>query len=82
MWYVYILRTQAGSLYTGVTNNPARRLKAHQEGRGGRFTRGFGARELVYSVAVPSRSAALKREAEIKKWRREKKLALIAGEIV
>jgi putative endonuclease len=77
MWHVYILKTKKGQLYTGVTNNLERRMKAHQDGKGARFTRSFGVDRIVYSQRFRSRSKALQREAQIKSWSREQKLALI-----
>lgn len=77
MWYVYILECRNKTLYTGITNDLARRLKAHREGKGAKFTRSFRVKKLVYSEKRRTRSAAAKREAEIKGWPRERKIALI-----
>lgn len=77
-YFVYLLECKDGSLYTGVTTDVARRLVEHTEGKGGRYTRAKGVKKIVYTEEQPSRSAAQKREAEIKSWSREKKLALIA----
>ena len=79
VWYVYLLRCGDGSLYTGVTNDLSRRLAAHQAGRGAKYTRSRLPVELVYREAVPDRSAALRREAAIKRMDRRAKLALIAA---
>ena len=78
-WYVYILRCGDGSLYTGISDDVPRRLAAHRAGKGAKYTRGRGPLELVYTQALPDKSAALRREAEIKKLRREEKEKLIAG---
>jgi putative endonuclease len=77
MWYVYILRCNNDTLYTGVTTDLKRRFREHQAGEGAQYTRAFGAKELVYSEQHETRSAAQKREAEIKGWSREQKLTLI-----
>jgi len=77
VYYVYILRCKDGSLYTGITTDVRRRLKEHQKGSGGSYTRAHGAVKMLYKEAAATRSAALKREAEIKRFRREKKLKLI-----
>ena len=77
MWHVYILECENKSLYTGITNDLKRRFDAHVSGKGGSFTRAFGAAKILYSEKWPDRSAALKREAEIKSWKRFKKLNLI-----
>jgi putative endonuclease len=76
-WQVYILRCADGTLYTGVTNDLARRLRRHGEGRASRYTRSRLPVELVHSEAARHRSAALKREAAIKSLPRAEKLALI-----
>ena len=79
-YIVYLLRCGDGSLYTGCTNNLARRLRAHQSGRGAKYTRSRLPVELVYREAAEDRSAALRREKAIKAMTRAEKLALIAGE--
>ena len=75
--YVYILRCGDGSLYTGWTDDPDRRLKAHQSGRGARYTRAHLPVEMIYCEELPDRSRAMKREWEIKQLTREEKLKLI-----
>ena len=77
---VYILRCRDGSLYTGSAKDLVRRLAAHRSGKGAKYTRSRLPVELVYQEAAPDRSAALRREAEIKRLTRPQKLALIAGE--
>ena len=79
VWTVYILRCGDGSLYTGISDDVLRRLAAHRAGKGAKYTRGRGPLELVYTQALPDKSAALRREAEIKRLRREEKEKLIAG---
>ena len=76
-YYVYLLRCGDGSLYTGYTDDVERRLAVHQSGKGAKYTRSRLPVELVYSEALPDKSAALRREAAIKKLPREKKLELI-----
>lgn len=78
-WTVYILRCGDGTLYTGVTCDLPRRLAAHQSGKGAKYTRSRPPVELVYREAAADKSAALRREAAIKRLDRRKKLALIAG---
>ena len=77
-WYVYMLRCGDGILYTGITDDVERRLAAHRSGKGAKYTRGRGPLELVYTEEQPDKSAALRREVQIKKLRREQKEALIA----
>ena len=76
-WYVYILRCGDGTLYTGATDDVDRRLAAHRAGRGAKYTRGRGPLELVYVEEQPDKSAALRRELEIKRLRREQKEQMI-----
>lgn len=79
MYYVYILRTSAGTLYVGQTNNLEKRLKEHKSRsvRSSKYVRSFTSFELVYKEEFVTRSEALKREYEIKQWPRAKKEALI-----
>jgi len=77
MWFVYILRCSDESFYTGITNDLAKRLKKHDQGRGARYTRCHRPLELVYVECVRDRSAALRREAAIKKLNRAAKRRLI-----
>lgn len=80
MYYVYILKCRDKTLYTGSTNDLENRLKAHNTGKGAKYTRGRGPVEIVYQETCPDRSAALKREAKIKRYSREKKLDLIRSQ--
>ncbi len=75
-WFVYILRCGDGTLYTGMTDQIPRRLAAHRAGRGAKYTRGRGPLVLCYAESCPDKSAALRREREIKALPRGKKLAL------
>ncbi len=77
-WIVYLLRCRDGSLYTGITNDLSRRLALHRAGKGGAYTRSRRPLRLVYEEGQPSRSAALRREAAIKRLGRREKLALLA----
>ena len=78
-WSVYVLRCRDGSLYTGITNNLPRRLRAHRAGRGAAYTRSRLPLRLVYVEWRRSRGAALRREAAIKRLPRRQKLSLIAS---
>ena len=77
MWYLYILRCGDGTLYTGITTDVHRRLEAHRQGRGAKYTRGRGPLELVYQEEWGSHSEALRREASVKRLPRAEKEALI-----
>ena len=79
-WWVYMLRCQDGTLYTGATCDIPRRLAAHNSGKGAKYTRGRGPVELVYREACGEKSAALRREAAVKRLSREEKLRLM-GEV-
>ena len=79
MYQVYILRCGDGTLYTGITNDLPRRLAAHSSGRGAKYTRGRLPVELVWHEEQPDKSAALRRELQIKALSRAEKLRLIAG---
>lgn len=74
---MYILKNPDGLLYTGITNDMARRLKAHNTGRGARYTKGKGPWEVAYTEPAEGHGAALRREAAIKKAGRAYKLRLI-----
>lgn len=77
-WFVYIIEASDGSLYTGVTTDIARRFAEHGDNRrGARFFRGRQPLRVVYSESLPDRSSAQKRESDIKKLTRKKKLELI-----
>lgn len=78
-WTVYLLRCGDGSLYTGITNNLARRLARHRAGTASAYTRSRRPLRLVYEEDQPSRSAALRREAAVKRLPRRAKLALARG---
>ena len=75
-WLVYLLRCRDGSLYTGITTDLPRRLAAHAAGRASRYTRSRLPVTLAYAEPQPSHSAALKREAAIKRLRRAQKKTL------
>lgn len=76
MYHVYILLCEDKSLYTGITTDVTRRFKEHRAGTGGHYTRSHKPKKILYEEEVATRSAALKREAEIKSWPREKKMQL------
>ena len=78
-YFVYLLACKDGSIYTGITTDTARRLREHQKGNGGHYTSAHKAQRMIYTEQHPSRSAALRREAEIKRWRRGKKIALASS---
>lgn len=77
MFYVYILECVDKTLYVGSTNDLKRRLKQHNESKSGaHYTKIRRPVKMVYSEKIGSVGEALKREAEIKRWKRVEKLAL------
>ena len=77
MNYTYILRCSDGTFYTGWTNHLDERVRAHNEGRGAKYTRGRGPVELVYYECLETKEEALRREYEIKQMSRMEKIRLI-----
>jgi len=76
-WYVYILRCKNGTFYSGITSNIKRRFLEYKEGGGGRYTRLSKMDEMVYWEKCDTKEEALRREKQIKGWRKDKKLNLI-----
>lgn len=77
MYFIYMLECGDKSLYTGITNDLKRRFEQHKSGKGGHYTRSKEIVNIVYTEEHPDRSSALRREAQIKGWTRQKKLNLI-----
>ena len=77
MHFEYIVRCVDGTLYTGYTRHPERRVAVHNAGRGGKYTAGRRPVTLVYWESCRSRSAALKREYQVKQLTRAQKDALV-----
>lgn len=75
-YWVYILRCADDTLYTGISNDVEKRIATHNEGSGAKYTRSRRPVTLLYSEECADKSAALRREIEIKKLSRAKKLAL------
>ena len=82
-YFVYILRTSSDTLYIGQTNNFEKRLKEHQSKstKSAKYIRYFDSFKLVYSERFTTRKEAMQREAQLKKWTRAKKEAIIAGSL-
>lgn len=78
-YYLYILRCRDGTLYIGVTNDMAQRLRRHRQGTGSAYTRAHPPKKIVYHETFDSYRTACRREAQLKKWRRDKKERLILG---
>lgn len=76
-WKLYILRCDDDTLYTGVTTDVERRFAEHQAGKASRYTRGRLPVTLVYQEQAATRSAALRREAAVKRMTRREKIRLV-----
>jgi putative endonuclease len=74
--YVYILLCADGTLYTGYTTEPARRLGEHNSGKGSKYTRSRLPVRLVHLEELSSRGEALRREVRIKRMSRKEKRSL------
>lgn len=73
-WFLYVIETDGGRLYTGITTDVERRFAEHESGRGARFMRGRKRFLLRYQQKIGSRSLALKAEYAFKQLRRSQKL--------
>ena len=78
-WFVYIVRCRDGSLYTGATNDLDKRVRAHNDGKGARYTRSRRPVELVFSRRARDKSSALRQEYRLKQLTRAEKLALTSA---
>ncbi|HCM91327.1 MAG TPA: hypothetical protein DIS78_01995 [Lachnospiraceae bacterium] len=76
-YYTYIVRCSDNTLYTGYTNDLDNRIKAHNLGRGAKYTRGRGPVELVYFEEYPTKEEAMSREWHIKRLTRPEKDKII-----
>lgn len=76
--YVYIMSSESGTLYVGFTGDIRHRAGQHKEKRVEGFSRRYGVDRLIYFEEFGDKSAALRREKQIKGWRREKKVDLVS----
>jgi len=76
-WMVYILKCSDGTFYTGISNNLKARIEKHNSGKGAKYTKPRRPVNLVYSEICSDKSSSLKREMQIKKLSRQKKMDLI-----
>jgi putative endonuclease len=80
MHYVYLIECLDGFIYTGMTQNPFRRLEEHKTGnRGANFTRKHGVSGVIHIEKYSTKQEAYKREWEIKLWNHQSKIALASG---
>jgi putative endonuclease len=78
-WFVYLVRAANGSLYCGISDDPARRFAKHQSGKGARFFLSSPAMALVYTERCRDKSDALRQERLIKKLKKSAKECLVAS---
>lgn len=79
-WYLYIAEARTGNYYVGITTEPERRIRDHNNGKGARMAKNQGPFTLIYtSPPLKNQSIARKKEIEVKSWPRAKKQKLIAG---
>jgi putative endonuclease len=76
-FWVYIVSSDSGTLYIGITNNITRRMKEHKSGEYEGFASKYGCNRLVYWESFDNVLKAISREKQLKGWRREKKIWLI-----
>ncbi|MFA5130054.1 MAG: GIY-YIG nuclease family protein [Patescibacteria group bacterium] len=76
-WFVYIIRCSDNSLYTGISTDVVRRIAQHNAKKGAAYTRSRASVRLVWKSRSMTESKARKREAEIKRWGKEKKEGFI-----
>ncbi|HFT5242627.1 TPA: GIY-YIG nuclease family protein [Yersinia enterocolitica] len=79
-WYLYLLRTASGMLYTGITTDVARRMAQHQSGKGAKALRGKGTLTLVFHCDAGDRSTALKLEYRVKQLTKQQKEKLVINQ--
>lgn len=77
MYFVYMIKNSADKLYTGITENPDKRVDYHNSKRGAKFTKYFPDFVNVFLEQYDTLADARKREIQIKKWSRKKKEFLI-----
>jgi putative endonuclease len=81
-WVCYLLRCADDTFYCGITNDMEKRLAAHTAGEGAKYTRGRIPVSVVYRESCADKSAALKREIQVKRLSRSAKQALLQGGFV
>ena len=79
-YWVYILTNRSGTLYVGMTNDVERRVAEHRVGVDPKsFTSRYAMDRLVYAESYGTAFEAIRREKQLKAWRRSKKVALVSA---
>ena len=73
-WHLYVVECSDGSYYVGIAKDVERRLAAHNSGRGARYTSTRRPVRLLYTEKCPDIGSALRREREVKRWSRPRKV--------
>jgi putative endonuclease len=81
MFYFYILECERDRLYVGSCEDIESRFIAHSKGFGAKYTQHFKPVRVAFAQSFTTRAEAMQREAQVKKWSRAKKLALIENNI-
>ena len=76
-FHVYIISSNTGTLYVGMTNNIKRRIYEHKNGLVPGFSKKYSIRNLLHYETFSDKDSAIARERQLKHWRREKKVSLI-----
>ena len=76
-WFVYMIKCDDNTIYTGISNNLKKRLDTHKKGNGSKYVRARLPFKLIYTEECQSRSIAIKREIEIKKLDKKNKELLV-----
>lgn len=76
VWFVYMVRCNDGSIYTGISNDVGDRIKAHNSGEGAKYTASRSPVTLIFREKHLDKSSAFKREIQIKRWSKGRKEAL------
>jgi putative endonuclease len=74
MFFVYVLKCSDGTLYTGYTNDIAQRMEKHKNGLGAKYVRARLPFKHIYTETFSTKQEAMKREYQIKRWNRERKI--------
>jgi putative endonuclease len=77
MFFVYILKCSDNTLYTGFTIDIEKRLQTHRSGLGSKYVRARLPVEIIYKEEFDNQGDAMRREIEIKKWSRKKKIEIL-----